>query len=180
MRSTLKFALVMLLAFAPMALAAQGEQGIPTRIIVRAVSHDAKVIGSKVGGARIIIQDVKTGRILASGLQEGGTGDTELIMKTPHTRGESIYTTPGTAAFEATLMLHTPTVVQITAIGPLGTPQAIQKVSKTLLLVPGKDVLGEGVILEIHGFRVEALSPKGDMIHKVGQELQVQAKVTMT
>lgn len=56
-------------------------------------------------------------------------------------------------------MLERPTVVEVTAEGPLGTPQTTQRASKTLLLVPGQDVLGEGVLLEIHGFTVTFLAP---------------------
>ena len=41
-------------------------------------------------------------------------------------------------------MLERATVVEVTAEGPLGTPQSTQRASKTLLLVPGQDVLGGG------------------------------------
>lgn len=154
--------------------------GIPTKVVVRAVSRDAKVIGTNVGGARITIRDASTGMVLAEGVQKGGTGDTELIMIRPRARGSTVYNTPNAASFLATVMLERPTVVEVTAEGPLGTPQSTQRASKTLLLVPGQDVLGEGVLLEIHGFTVALLTPTENDRVSVESELQVRAKVTMT
>ena len=153
--------------------------GVPTKVQVRAISRDAKLIGDGVGGARITIRDAQTGVLLKEGLQTGSSGDTERIMQTPHGRGAALYDTPGAAGFLATLVLERPTVVEITAEGPLGIPQATQKASKTLLLVPGQDVLGDGVVLEIHGFAVEIESPTGGTTAKASGELEVRAKVRM-
>lgn len=131
-----------------------------TRVLVRVVAHDAKVIGSGVGGARITIRDAATGEPLAEGVQEGSTGSTEAIMLTPRPRGLTAFGTDSEAAgFVAILELERPTRVEIAAEGPLGTPHALQRATKTLLLVPGRDVLGEGVILELNGFTVELLAP---------------------
>ena len=68
-------------------------QGIPTTVMVRVIAHDAKIIGSGVGGARVTIRDAQTGYTLASGLQVGGTGDTRSIMITPRERGATVYAT---------------------------------------------------------------------------------------
>jgi hypothetical protein len=75
--------------------------------------------------------------------------------------------------------LERPTVVEVTAEGPLGSPQATERASKTLLLVPGEDVLGDGIILEIHGFIVKTLSPLMDAKVAVGSPFEVRATVTM-
>jgi len=157
---------------------AQAE-AVPTKVLVRAISRDAKVISSHVGGARITIRDVATGAVLAEGIQQGGSGDTRLIMQEPHARGTTVYDTPNAASYVATLLLERPTVVEVTAEGPLSAPQAMQRTSKTLLLVPGQDVLGEGILLEIHGFIVELLAPDETAELKVGQPLEVQATVRM-
>lgn len=114
------------------------EGEVATKVLVRAISRDAKVIGTGVGGVRIIIRDLVTGTVLVQGLQEGGTGSTELIMLQPHKRVATIFDMPGTAGFLATASLERPTVVEVIAEGPLGAPQAMQRVSKTLLLIPGK------------------------------------------
>ena len=44
---------------------------IPTKIIVRVISKDAKVIGSGVGGALVRIRNLETGEILAAGKTGG-------------------------------------------------------------------------------------------------------------
>ena len=55
-----------------------------------------------------------------------------------------------------------------------------QRASKTLLLVPGQHLLGEGVLLEIHGFIVDLLAPVAGAEVRAGQPLPVRVKVTMT
>ena len=154
-------------------------QGKETKIMIRAVARDAKVIGQHVGGAKITVRDLATGEILAQGMQAAGTGDTDLIMKKPHTRGMTVYNTPDASGFLAVLHLDKPTEVEITAEGPLGNAQATQRSSKTMLLVPGEDVLGEGILLEIHGFIITPLAPLPDAKVKAGSPFEVRATVTM-
>ena len=84
-------------------------------------------------------------------MQEGSTGNTGTIIRTPWERGGTIFDVDGTGLFEATLLLDAPTRVEVVAEGPLGTEHAIQRASKTLLLVPGVDIVGEGLILELNG-----------------------------
>lgn len=158
---------------------AAAAAGVPTRVQVRVVSRDAKLIGDGVGGARVTIRDAQTGVLLKEGIQTGGSGDSERLMRTPRARGAALYDTPGAAGFLATLLLERPTVVEITGEGPLGVAQATLKASKTLLLVPGQDVLGDGVVLEIHGFAVEITSPSAGTEARAGGELEVRATVRM-
>jgi hypothetical protein len=155
-------------------------QGAPTEIVVRAVAHDAKVVGSSVGGARITVTDAESGAVLAEGVQEGGTGDTDLIMRQPRDRRATVFGTADAAAFRATLALEAPTVVEVTAEGPLGTPHAARTASRTLLLLPGRDVTGEGVVLVLQGLAVEIDVP-GDGAERVraGGEVPVRATVEM-
>ncbi|MGH9943958.1 MAG: hypothetical protein ACRD9R_16560 [Pyrinomonadaceae bacterium] len=149
-------------------------------MLVRAVSRDAKVIGTRVGGARITVREAATGKILAEGLQQGETGSTDLIMLQPRRRGAAVYDTPGAASFVAELALARPTVVEITAEGPLGASQAVRRVSKQMLVMPGQHVLGEGVLLEIHGLIVSLVaSPPADEA-RTGTSLDVRATVTLT
>jgi hypothetical protein len=153
--------------------------GTETKVMIRAVARDAKVIGTHVGGARITVKDAATGEILAQGMQQGGTGDTDLIMKKPRTRGMALYNTPDTSGYLAVLHIDKPTVVEISAEAPLGNAQATQRSSKTMLLVPGEDVMGDGVLLEIHGFIVTALAPLADAKVKAGSPFELRATVTM-
>ena len=158
---------------------AGAAQPVPTRIVVRAVSHDAKAIGTAVGGARITIRDAATGAVLAEGVQQGGTGDTRRIVVEPRVRGARVYDTPGTAAFEATIPLERPTRVEVTAEGPLGYPDALQRASKTLWLVPGRHVTGDGIVLELHGFTVEILEPGDAAAAAPGARVPVRARVNL-
>jgi hypothetical protein len=152
---------------------------VPTKIIVRVVSKDSKVIGSGVGGALVRIRNLETGEILAQGKQEGGTGDTERIMVRPRRRGEIIYGTSGAAFFKADIPLDRPTQVEIYTEAPLAHPHAIQKGLKTLTLIPGKHIVGEGVVIELDGLIVNILSPSTKEVLKEGEELTIKAEVRM-
>ena len=152
---------------------------ISTKIIVRVVSKDAKVIGSGVGGALVRIKNLETGEILAQGKQEGGTGNTDRIMVQPHKRGETLYGTPDAAFFQAEIPLDKPTQVEIYTEAPLSYPHAIQKGSKTLTLIPGKNILDEGVIIELNGLIVNILNPSPKESLKKGEEVLVRVEVRM-
>ena len=152
---------------------------VPTRVVVRVVSHDAKIIGSGVGGARVTIRHRETGEVLAQGIQQGSTGSTEEIMRNPHERGGTVYGTEGAAAFETTLQLAEPTPVTITARGPLGTPHAEQTASASMVLVPGHHVTGEGVVLTLYGFTVEILEPVDEGALEADDDLPVTVRITM-
>ena len=160
-------------------LPAFAAEKIPTKVIVRVVARDAQVIGSGVGGAFVRIKNLETGEILAEGKQQGGTGSTERIMVQPRRRGETVYATLGSAHFEAKILLDRPTQVEIDAEAPLGYPQAVQKGSKTLTLIPGKDLLGEGIIIELNGLIVNILSPSSKESIKGGEAVLVRAEVRM-
>jgi hypothetical protein len=131
-----------------------------TTVLVRVVAHGAMVLGRDVGGARITITDIATGRILASGLQQGDSGDQNQIMRTPHMMEEPIYSSRPSAAFTATLDLQQPTLVEVSAEGPLAHPAALQKACKTLLLIPGQNLTHDGIVLHLYGYLVEINQPK--------------------
>jgi len=133
---------------------------VDTEILVRVVAHGAMIVGDDVGGVRVTITDVATGTVLASGLQQGDAGDQNQIMRTPRTMAEPHYSSRAAAAFRATLPLERPTLVEISAQGPLAHPQAIQRVSKTVLLIPGQDLTNDGIVLYLYGFIVQIERPK--------------------
>jgi hypothetical protein len=178
----LKFTLVfftmisLMTSFIPSSFSAEK---IATKIIVHVVSRDSKVIGSGVGGAFVRIKNLETGEVLAQGKQEGGTGDTDRIMVQPRRRGEPLYGTPDAAFFQAEILLDKPTRVEIYTEAPFAYPQAIQKGSKTLTLIPGKHILGEGVIIELNGLIVNILSPSPKESVKKGERVLVRAEVRM-
>ncbi len=130
-----------------------------TKIMIRAKARDAKFIGTSLGGAHIIIRNKLNQRILAEGNTTGSTGNTDLIMKTPKTRGNSI-TDAQTGGFVAAVDIDEPTFVNIEVISPLNSKQAQAVVSTELWLIPGKHILGEGIILEIPGYIIDILKPR--------------------
>lgn len=165
-----------LIPFAPAAFSAER---ILTKVIVRAVSKDAKVIGSGVGGAFVRIKNLETGEILAQGKQEGGTGDTDHIMVQPRRRGEPVFGTPDAASYQAEILLDKPTQVEVVAEAPLAYPHALQKGSKTITLIPGKHILGEGLIIELNGLIVNVLNPSPKEGLKRGEAVLVRAEIRM-
>ena len=132
----------------------------PTTILVRVVGHGAMVLGREVGGARVTITDVATNRILATGIQQGKAGDQNQIMRTPRLMEEPHYSSRPAAAFTATFDLLHPTLVEVTAEGPLAYPASSQRASTTVWLVPGQDTTDDGIVLHLYGYIVQIEHPQ--------------------
>ncbi|WP_278380120.1 hypothetical protein [Chryseobacterium arthrosphaerae] len=130
-----------------------------TKVMIRAKARDAKFIGTSLGGAHIIVRNKLNGKILAEGNTTGSTGNTDLIMKTPKIRGNSI-ADEQTGGFIANIDIDEPTFVTVEVISPLNSRQAQATVTTELWLIPGKDILGEGLILEIPGYIIDILKPR--------------------
>ncbi|MDF0643586.1 MAG: hypothetical protein P0111_06115 [Nitrospira sp.] len=136
-----------------------------TTIVVRVVAHGAMVLGREVGGAKVTITDATTKHILATGIQQGEAGDQNQIMRTPRTMQEPIYSSRPSAAFTTTLELSRPTLVEISAEGPLAYPASMQRTSETVLLIPGQDLTNDGIVLHLYGYLVQIERPKpGDSL----------------
>jgi hypothetical protein len=132
----------------------------PTTILVRVVGHGAMVLGREVGGARVTITDVATKQILATGIQQGEAGDQNQIMRTPRLMEEPHYSSRPAAAFTATFDLLHPTLVEVTAEGPLAYPESSQHASTTVWLVPGQDTTNDGIVLRLYGYIVQIEHPQ--------------------
>jgi hypothetical protein len=100
-------------------------------------------------------------------------------MVQPHKRGEPLYGTPDAAFYQAEILLDKPTQVEIFAEAPLAYPHAVQKGAKTITLIPGKHILGEGVVIELNGLIVNILSPSTEGSLKKGEEVLVKVEVRM-
>jgi hypothetical protein len=118
------------------------------------------VLGREVGGARVTITDVATNRILATGIQQGKAGDQNQIMRTPRLMEEPHYSSRPAAAFTATFDLLHPTLVEVTAEGPLAYPASSQRASTTVWLVPGQDTTDDGIVLHLYGYIVQIEHPQ--------------------
>lgn len=151
MQRLLTFITTMLLALS-LPLAAHAED---TEIMIRAKANDSKFMGTSVGGLRVTVEDAETGELLDSGWINGDTGDTEILMKNPLKRGQR-QTDESTAGYLASVDLDAPRLLRFRITGPYGYRQALQESSTTSWVVPGKDILGDGIIIGMNGFIVDA------------------------
>jgi hypothetical protein len=156
--------------------------GKETTVIVRVKAKDAKFIGSSLGGAYVVIRNKANNSILAEGKTSGSTGNTDLIMKFPKERN-AILTDDATAKFKATIDIDEPTFVSIEVLSPFNNKQAQTRVSSEFWMIPGKDILGDGIIMEVPGFIIDILQPRTHQYIPLksinGKPLQIQANIVM-
>lgn len=164
------------------ALFAINATATETKLIVRAKAKDAKFIGSSLGGAHVMVKNQLTGEILAQGKTMGSTGNTELIMSTPHERGMYL-SDENTAKFETSIDIEEPVFIRIEVFAPINKKQAKVNAATELWLIPGKHILGDGIIIEIPGFIVDVLQPRTHQYISLtsikDKLLKVQANVVM-
>jgi hypothetical protein len=153
---------------------------VPTRLVVRVLSKDAKFIGTTMGGVRITVRDADSGELLAQGTTRGGTGDTQTIMKQDWKRGAPL-ATPDAAAFTATIPLDAPRRVEVVATGPIGQPQAAVRASVTHWMVPGRHIdRGDALTLVMPGLALDVLDPPAHArIAGVPASVTVRANLVM-
>ncbi|MFQ6113730.1 MAG: hypothetical protein ACE5NG_06520 [bacterium] len=147
------------LIFLATVCSAKNLVAVETRLVVRVKSKDAKFVGTSMGGALVIIKNSESGEIITKGFTRGGTGNTAKIMKEPIKRGARL-SDDSTAKFEAHLDLDEPILVTIEAYAPYAQRQSMVRSSTQAWLIPGKDIVGDGVILEVAGFAVDVLLPQ--------------------
>lgn len=149
----------------------------PTDIVVRVLSKDAKFIGTSMGGMRITLRDAETGETLATGLTEGTTGDTSLLM---HERGgrRAQLSDSAAAKYQVTLDLDVPRLIEVEAYGPLAQRQAAQRIVSSQWVVPGRHINGgDGWVLELPGFAVDVLAPPAHV--RVGDVASVDVRANV-
>lgn len=156
----------------------QAAAAVPTTLLVRAQAKDAKFIGSSIGGARILVKETSTGKIMADGFTNGSTGNTRQIMQEPHTRHQPLADAE-TAGFTALLDIDAPVFVTVEAHAPWSQPQARIKVETQLWIIPGKNISGDGLVLEFPGFVVDILSPQTHESIAAGKAIPITANVVM-
>ncbi len=162
--------LIFLLLISPEMLSAQ-----ETSIMIRVKAKDAKFIGSSMGGSKIIVKENVSGRILAEGYTSGSTGNTDRIMNDPISRYTQL-SDDQTAGFMAKLIIEKPVFVTVSAYAPIDNSV---KSETQLWLIPGKDITGDGLILEIPGFKIDVLTPQ--LHESIGEdsEIVIRANIIM-
>ena len=153
-------------------------EAVQTRLVIRAKSKDAKFVGTSMGGALVVISDTETGKMLAKGLTAGSTGNTKKIMLQPHGRGIRI-TDDSTAKFEAVIDIEEPRLVTIEVEAPYGMKPKTVKASTQVWLIPGKKIAGEGIIIEVSGFSVDATAAGNATLTQNRAVIPIQARIVM-
>lgn len=123
----------------------------PTVLNVTVKAHDAKFVGSAVGGLKVTVRDFFTNKLLATGKIEGGTGDKKIIMETPITRGKILSVGKDTARFQYSFDINEPRKLLIEITGPMAAGLNIHREMKTTWLIPGQDLKGDGILFDLYG-----------------------------
>lgn len=124
-----------------------------TKVVVRVKATDAKFIGSSMGGALIKIKNTETGALMVKGLTEGSTGNTKKTVISPQKRYEEL-NTKGSAKFVSHLNIDEPIYATISATSTYRDTKEVT-VSTQMWIIPGKDITGDGILLEMPGFVVD-------------------------
>lgn len=152
------------------------QEAKDTKVIIRTKAKDAKFIGTSMGGSMIMIKDAMTGEILAKGLTKGGTGNTQKIMRDTKERYTQIH--EGSAFFETTLRLQKPIFVDIEALGAANHESRVLTTTQ-VWLIPGKNMDGQGIILEIPGFVLDGLFPQAHQGFSIEKDKTIELKANM-
>ena len=150
----------------------------PTDLVIRVISEGGKFVGTSMGGAEIIVRDVRSGEVLARGRTAGSTGDTVRIMA-GGPRGTPL-ADDATAVFTARIDVAEPTLVEVEAYGPLAQPQAAVRVTTQRWIVPGRAATpGDGWVLELPGLVVDLVEPAASQRGAPGTSMELAANVAL-
>ncbi len=172
----MKKAFISMMVLAGM-LCFSAAEAVETKLVIRAKSKDAKFVGTKMGGAMVVVKESETGRVLVEGLTSGGTGDTRKIMVEPKTRFGHI--AGGAAMFETSVNIDEPTLVTIEVKAPYAAKPNMIKSSTEMWLIPGKDITGEGIVIEVPGFSIDARTPERVSMAQNRAAIPIQAHIVM-
>ncbi|WP_256003942.1 hypothetical protein [Pedobacter deserti] len=152
-----------------------------TKIIVRAKAKDAKFLPASLG-VHVTIRNNMTGEVMAKGMATGGSGNTDVIMAEAIKRNQQL-ADAGTSKFEASLELTDPTFVDIEVIASVNRRNGTKKITTQTWLIPGKDILGDGIVVEIPGFIVDILAPTTQQYTRLESikegKMPLKASITM-
>lgn len=152
-----------------------------TKIIVRAKAKDAKFLPATLG-VHVTVRNNLTGEVMAKGMAVGGSGNTNHIMADAIKRGQ-LLADEGTSKFEALLDLTEPTFVDIEVIASVNRRNGTKKITTQTWLIPGKDILGDGIVVEVPGFIIDILSPTTQQYTRLSAikdgKMLLKASITM-
>jgi hypothetical protein len=102
-------------------------------------------------------------------------------METPHGRNDRL-TDDKTAGFEALIDIKEPVFVDVQVTAPSQLRGAAITGTTQLWLIPGKDIDGEGLIIELPGLILNVVNPTLHQILpiKEGETINVDLKISLT
>jgi hypothetical protein len=150
----------------------------PTVLNVTVKAHDAKFIGSAVGGFKITVRDFFTNKILAAKDIKGSTGDTRVIMEAPVTRGKTLSAGNDTARFQYSFDINEPQKLLIEITGPMSAGSNIHEETKTTWLIPGRNITGDGILFDLYGLIIHPYSPKPHEFFLPGETVVIGVHAT--
>ena len=148
-----------------------------TSITVRVQAKGGKFLADDVGGSEVTIRDAQTGERLAGGLALGtdsgnlssdytANASLSAIVTPPVPPAKRPYTVQwlspdaDTSGLTVDLPISRPTLLAITAFGPLGGLQSAHQVTATQWIVPGQTLNeGPGFVVELPGLLVQVMAP---------------------
>ncbi|MGA8855280.1 MAG: hypothetical protein WB492_13985, partial [Christiangramia sp.] len=83
------------------------------------------------------------------------------------------------AGFKASLNIDSPKFISVEAYAPINKKQAQVMSSTQLWVIPGKDIAGDGLILEIPGFVVDIVSPQTHERLASSENIELKANIVM-
>ncbi len=147
-----------------------------TSITIRVQAKGGKFLADDIGGSEVTIRDAQTGRWLGGGLALGTDSGNLSLLYSSNASLSAIVTPPdppggtptvwwlspdtATSGLVADLDIDRPTLLEITAFGPLGGLQSAHRVTTAQWIVPGQSVdQGPGFVVEIPGLLVQVKEP---------------------
>lgn len=151
-----------------------------TNVEVRVIAAGGKFLGNDIGGAEVMVHDALTGALVAHGRVIGGSGDVATIMGQPRRWGTPVPIDQDPSVLRFALDLAQPRLLDIAAVGPLGSLQSARRATVQQWVAPGFDLTGlHGVQVVIPGQLVEIVAPATHTQLKSPGPVEIVANVAM-
>jgi hypothetical protein len=174
----------------------------PTHLVIKVKAKDASILGyqhaGKYGAVFVTIKDAQTGKLYASGLLAGDPGDSAFVRTaTPQINPADGKPVHKNGRFETVIDIKEPTLVTAEIIAPTKKRNAAASTgagfsyarseavvaSTQIWLIPGKNIDGDGEVIEIPGFLLDIQDPLAGRSIRLdtltGNNLTVNVSLTM-
>jgi len=148
-----------------------------TSITVRVQAKGGKFLADDIGGSEVTIRDAQTGELLGGALALGTDSGNLSTTYTPNASLSAIVTPPvppatqptiiqwlstdaNTSGLTVNLPISRPTLLEISAFGPMGGLQSAHRAVAMQWIVPGQTLnQGPGFVVELAGLLVQVMEP---------------------